>query len=283
MYTRINAIIWNDAKFKSLSFEDRLLFVYLLTCPHRNILGLYYCPISYISADINMTSERVSKGLGELFRKGFVTLDYGSETILINNFLSYNPIENPNQAKAALKALDTLPQTPLINDILELLKAFEANHIKELTEKIKLHRLVKGSERVTQRVSKGLGKQVEVKVKEEVEVLEKKKYERKKVLELCPQLETCEDYLANKTFTSNFEKNFNLWKKVFTKADIPTEIVNSYTYYIANKGKYKNITSFVRNWIDRANKRVSESNTPQNVDESFDAWIEGLKKENDNG
>ena len=119
--------MWKDIKFKKLSIESKLLFVYLLSCQHRNVLGLYNLPKYYIKADILYPIERVTKGLDELSSNGFIRYDEGSETVLVKNFLKYNPLDNANQVKGAAKVLKTIPKTPLFYNMLDVL---ESNGIK---------------------------------------------------------------------------------------------------------------------------------------------------------
>lgn len=128
MYTKIEARIWQDQDFKKLSDSSKLLFIYLLTCPHRNMVGLYYMPTFYILNDFVDPSQTVSKGfqdglkmvvdgLSELSENGFIRVDKQSEMIFICNYLKYNPPENPNQVKKMAKVIESLPETVLIFDL----------------------------------------------------------------------------------------------------------------------------------------------------------------------
>ena len=180
--------MWKDIKFKKLSIESKLLFVYLLSCQHRNVLGLYHLPKYYIKADIGYPIERVTKGLDELSSNGFIRYDEGSETVLVKNFLKYNPLDNANQVKGAAKVLKTIPKTPLFYNMLDVL---ESNGIKNSDL---LHKAInkylddnglervnkdfgKGSERVRKGLPKPMGEQEEEEEEEEVEVEEEVKEE----------------------------------------------------------------------------------------------------------
>ena len=175
MYTKIDELIWKDKTLKELSIEARLLFIYFLSCHHRNILGIYYIPLFYIQADLGYPFETVSKGLGELLGKGFVTYDEPSETVFVHNFLKYNRLENEKQVKGAITVLSTVPKTPLFIEFLDTLKDSNFNDYEDLEEAV--NRYIKANK--IERVSKGLGKgfetlskQEEVEVEVEVEVEE---------------------------------------------------------------------------------------------------------------
>lgn len=160
MFTKIDSILWTDSKYKKLSDDGKFLFIYVLTCPHRNILGFYFLPIPYGSFDLGWVSERFTKGLDELFEKGFVNYNYKTSMIFIKNFLKYNPLENPNQVKGAIKVLDSLPSGSVNVEFIELVKSINVTLSKPLLEP-----LVKG-------LYKRLPKQVDVYVDVEVDVKE---------------------------------------------------------------------------------------------------------------
>lgn len=42
--------------------------------------------------------------------------------VLVKNFLSYNPLENPNQVKAAISQMEQLPATPLLISLAKILE-----------------------------------------------------------------------------------------------------------------------------------------------------------------
>lgn len=158
MFTKIDSIIWTDSKYKELSDDAKFLFIYVLTCPHRNILGYYFLPIPYGAFDLGWVSERFTKGLHELFNKGFINYNHETNMIFIKNFLKYNPLENPNQVKGAIKVLNSLPSGSINIEFVELVKS-----INETLSKPLLEPLIKG-------LYKRLGKQVDVEVDVEVDV-----------------------------------------------------------------------------------------------------------------
>ena len=158
MFTKIDSILWTDSKYKELSDDGKFLFIYVLTCPHRNILGFYFLPVPYGAFDLGWVPERFTKGLDELFSKGFINYNHKTNMIFIKNFLKYNPLENPNQVKGALKVLDSLPSGSINIEFIELVKSINVTLSKPLLEP-----LIKG-------LYKRLPKQVDVDVDVEEEV-----------------------------------------------------------------------------------------------------------------
>ena len=111
--------MWTDEKFKNLSDDAKFLFIYILSCPHRNMLGFYFLPIPYASFDLNWNDERLSKGLQQLLEKGLITYNFDTSIVFIKNFLKYNPLDNPNQVKGAIKALKVIPTNGLDKGLLD--------------------------------------------------------------------------------------------------------------------------------------------------------------------
>ena len=111
--------------------------LYLLTSPHRNILGFYFLPAPYACFDLGWDEKRFQKGLQELLQTGRVKYDERAHVVLVTNYLKYNPFENPNQVKSALGKLDTIPQTPLFKDFLSIVEQLDKPFIQPLTERLR--------------------------------------------------------------------------------------------------------------------------------------------------
>ena len=101
---------WTSADIVDLPSDTKLLGAYLLTSPHANMIGCFRLPNAYVVDDLRMGSETVSKGFRNLCVKGFITHDSALSWVLINKFLKWNPIENPNQGIAASKIVAEVPQ-----------------------------------------------------------------------------------------------------------------------------------------------------------------------------
>ena len=121
-YTAIHSIIWRDDVFNNLSEKGKLFFIYTLTSPHSNMLGLYLLPKSYITYDMHWSPKDVDKIIQELQELDFIRYDE-NEMIYIPKFLKHNPITNINQMKGASNTLLNLPENSFQEDVLNILKA----------------------------------------------------------------------------------------------------------------------------------------------------------------
>ena len=122
IYTRIYDAFWSDKDIQALDDSSKLLYLYTITCKHRNILGFYELPLGYICNDLKWRQETVSKRLSNLSERVFIRYDGDSNYILIPKFLVWNPLENPNQETSAVKKVLELPLIPLL---VEFRKAIE--------------------------------------------------------------------------------------------------------------------------------------------------------------
>ena len=134
MYTRVESKFWQDEKMRVVTDDARYLMLYLLTSPHRNIMGFYFLPVPYACFDLGWDEERFSKGLKELLEIQVIRYDQGSHVVLIQNYLKHNPLENPNQVKSAIDRLDEMPQTSLFREFARILGQSDKPFIKPLIE-----------------------------------------------------------------------------------------------------------------------------------------------------
>lgn len=104
-YGKVYSRFWDSRDMRALSEDGRMLALYLMTCKHCTLAGIFRLPDGYVCEDMQWSVERVSKGLAELFRKGFATRCEATKWVWITKHLEWNGLENPNQAKAAAKIL----------------------------------------------------------------------------------------------------------------------------------------------------------------------------------
>jgi len=117
-YAKVTRKIWHTSQFRALSREARELYLYIITCPHGNILGMFVLRPGYVVDDLRLPSrQRFTQLLGELLHQHLVAWDPDAEIILDLEYLDKHPLDNPNQVKAAVKKLDELPKTKLFSEL----------------------------------------------------------------------------------------------------------------------------------------------------------------------
>lgn len=110
-YGKLHQQFWTDAKIRALSIEGKLLAAYLISSPHRNLIGCYRLPIGYICDDLEWNADRVAVALTELASgdKPFIVRDQTGWTHIVNS-LKYDGINGPNHFKSAAKLIEMVPQ-----------------------------------------------------------------------------------------------------------------------------------------------------------------------------
>ncbi|WP_157667588.1 hypothetical protein [Comamonas serinivorans] len=109
-YGKVHTQFWTSETVRDLSEDGRTLALYLLTCPHGTIAGVFRLPDGYACEDLQWSSERVQQGFVELFAKGFAKRCAKTKWVWVVKHLEWNPPENPNQRKAASKVVTQVPE-----------------------------------------------------------------------------------------------------------------------------------------------------------------------------
>lgn len=108
-YGKVHSSFWSSDTIRSMSEDGRTLAIYLLTSPHSTIAGAFRLPDGYACEDLQWDAQRVAKGFGELFDKGFANRCETTQWVWVIKHLDWNPPENPNQRKAVSKIARTIP------------------------------------------------------------------------------------------------------------------------------------------------------------------------------
>lgn len=107
-YGKVYTAFWQSDDMRAMSEDGRSLALYLMTCPHGNMLGCFRLSDAYAAEDMQWEPERVREGFAELFGKGFAYRCDRTFWVFIRQFLKWNPFENPNVATKAFKLLESL-------------------------------------------------------------------------------------------------------------------------------------------------------------------------------
>src|SRR5690349_3324012 len=95
-YRKIDPRIWNDKKFRSLSYQAQLVFFLLLTHPNMTSLGAMRHTVAGLASEMHMPYEGFSKAFQEGVEKKMVCHDEKASFVWLPNFLKYNRPESPN-------------------------------------------------------------------------------------------------------------------------------------------------------------------------------------------
>lgn len=133
-YRKIDTRVWNDAKFRALSNNGKLVFFFLLTHPGMTAIGAMRGSVPGLAAELGWTPKAFSEAFSEALSKGMARHDESACVVWLPNFIRYNAPENPNVLKAWGKALDLLPECAMTTDAIQSVKAFAEGLSKAFRE-----------------------------------------------------------------------------------------------------------------------------------------------------
>jgi len=87
-YGKVNPQFWVGQTGRGLrgNMQAQIVALYLMTSPHANMIGVFYCPIEYIAKETGLTIEGASKGLQSLIEADFCTYEEASEYVFVHEF-----------------------------------------------------------------------------------------------------------------------------------------------------------------------------------------------------
>ena len=108
-YGVVSPKFWIGETGKALrgNAEAQLVALYLMTCPHANMIGVFHCPLVYISHETGISFEGASKALASLSEAQFCTYDTSTETVFVHRMAAYQVGETlkaeDNRVKSVVK------------------------------------------------------------------------------------------------------------------------------------------------------------------------------------
>ena len=106
---------WQDPFVEELEAEEKLLYLYLITCPHTNNLGVLEISRKRISFESGLTLNTVQKGLDRLRDAGKVMID--GNFILLTRFIKNQTTTSPKIVESLRGMLESVPSTTIRHEI----------------------------------------------------------------------------------------------------------------------------------------------------------------------
>lgn len=117
-YGQVQSAWWSHPDTRALDRDAKLIALYLMTGPHSNGLGCFYCPLGYVATDLNIPIETVSKGFLRLAETGFALHCAVSQWVVLPKYLKWNQVANSNVAKARVEEFRAIPsQFSYLSDV----------------------------------------------------------------------------------------------------------------------------------------------------------------------
>ena len=91
-YALVKPAIWNGKTGRAITRrgkDARIVADYLVTCPHANLIGLFYCAIPTIAYETGLTVDEVSLALAALEELNFAFYDAEAEVVWVLTMARY--------------------------------------------------------------------------------------------------------------------------------------------------------------------------------------------------
>ncbi len=103
-YPKVLSYFWTNGigrEFHALRMSVRLLALYLITCVHANLLGVFYLPIVYIAHDLNLSEKEIYQGLEQLKNLDFCSYDKAMQYVWVHEMLNHQ-VSSTRESKQRL-------------------------------------------------------------------------------------------------------------------------------------------------------------------------------------
>ncbi len=125
-YGIVSPQFWTGSTGRKLrgNQDAQVIALYLMTSPHSSMIGLYYCPLVYISNDTGLPLEGASKALASLCEAGFCEFDQASDTVFVLRMAAHQVGESlkptDNRVESVRRHLRQIGKNPLVKRFLEV-------------------------------------------------------------------------------------------------------------------------------------------------------------------
>jgi hypothetical protein len=142
-YYPVSPMFWRDPMVRAwlTAGHDRtvILALYLLTCRHRNLEGLYLLPWGWVESELVWEAECVAEQAARLLGEGFIQYDDGPEVVFVRNALKYQQPKSKPQLKGAINALREVPANSLLPALTDVAREFAPELHKEIRKAFRTH------------------------------------------------------------------------------------------------------------------------------------------------
>lgn len=115
-YGKVEENFYSRSEVRGLSFFGKSVLIYLLVNHHRNFIGLYYLPFSYMIEDLDISEEKLLDALDEIFKAGLAFYDFKEKMIFVAINLEHNPLNSEKQIKGAINLIKEVRSVNLLKE-----------------------------------------------------------------------------------------------------------------------------------------------------------------------
>jgi len=251
-FRKIDSRLWNDSKFRALSDDAKLIFLFLLTHPYMTALGAMRGTAAGLAAEMGWSHERFAEGFREVCAKAMAEGDSNACLIALPNFIRYNRPESPNVVKAWAASFDLLPECELKTVVIKRAKAFTEDMSEEFTKAFP-----KG---LPEAFAKTMPNQEQEKEPEKEKNKSTSSPSADAPVSVIPLI------LSDGSEFTPSAKEITEWSKQFSTVNIESELLKAQAWLKANPKRRKTragIARFCVSWFTRASVEGSDKSAPE--------------------
>lgn len=119
-FSKVSPSVWRSKKFRKLAEDvSKLVYLYLLTCPHGNSAGCFDLDPAYACTDLGIDEKAYRKAINSLCKVSLIEFDDDENTVFLVNWATFNEPTNPKHAMGLLAKLDSASSPRLKQRALE--------------------------------------------------------------------------------------------------------------------------------------------------------------------
>jgi len=122
-YRKIDPRVWNDRKFRGMSDDAKLVFLFILTHPSMTALGAMRATMAGLASELGWETKDFGEAFREASSKGMLEADEEASFVGAPNFVKYNAPESPNVITAWRECLSLIPECDRLDTLLARVKA----------------------------------------------------------------------------------------------------------------------------------------------------------------
>lgn len=103
LFSKVSPAIWTSGRFRGLSANGRLYYLYLLTNAHIDSTGCYRLPDAYACADCGIDADTHKAVTAELIAADMIAIDNGY--VLVKRWFKHNPPTNLDYAEGVKRRI----------------------------------------------------------------------------------------------------------------------------------------------------------------------------------
>jgi hypothetical protein len=129
VFTKVSPQVWSSSTFRSLSGDERQLFLYFLTCEHQNSSGCFRIPDLYALSDLDWQLGVYLRSRDALVEAEMIQFDPETKEVMVSKWFRHNLPMNNSHRKSVLGSINRIASTSLKKIAYERLEAAE-NEVK---------------------------------------------------------------------------------------------------------------------------------------------------------